>query len=51
MSLPEAKAITAVWSNIPKEREGEIRKWHNLQHSTERLEGPGYIACRRYTKT
>ncbi len=48
MSLPEAKAITAVWSNIPKEREDEIRKWHNLQHSTERLEGPGYIACRRY---
>ena len=48
MSLPEAKAITAIWSNIPKEKEEEIRKWHNLEHTTERLEGPGYIACRRY---
>jgi len=48
MSLPEAKAITAVWSNIPKDKEDEIRKWHNLEHTTERLEGPGYIACRRY---
>jgi hypothetical protein len=37
-----------IWSNIPKEREDEIRKWHNLEHTTERLEGPGYIACRRY---
>jgi hypothetical protein len=48
MNRPEAKAITVVWSNIPKEKEDEIRKWHNLEHSTERLEGPGYIACRRY---
>tara|TARA_B100000315_G_scaffold223719_1_gene228727 strand:+ start:129 stop:848 length:720 start_codon:yes stop_codon:yes gene_type:complete len=48
MSLPEAGAITAVWSNIPKESEDDIRKWHNLEHTAERLEGPGYIACRRY---
>ncbi len=48
MSLPEAGAITAVWTNVPKEHEDEIRKWHNVEHSTERLEGPGYIACRRY---
>ncbi|MEE9241508.1 MAG: hypothetical protein V3U53_10020 [bacterium] len=50
MSLPEARAITAIWSSIPKEREEEIRKWHNLEHTTERLEGPGYIACRRYNR-
>lgn len=50
MSLPEAGAITAIWSNIPKEHEEIIRKWHNVEHTTERLEGPGYIACRRYNR-
>lgn len=50
MSLPEGGAITAIWTNVPKEREEDIRKWHNLEHTTERLEGPGYIACRRYNR-
>lgn len=48
MSLPEAGAITAIWSNVPEEHEEAIRRWHNIEHSTERLEGPGYIALRRY---
>lgn len=48
--MPEPQAITIIWSNVPKEHEEEIRKWHNLEHTTERLEGPGYIACRRYNR-
>ena len=48
MSLPEAGAITAIWSNVPEEYDEAIRKWHNIEHSTERLEGPGYIVLRRY---
>ncbi len=50
MSLPEAGAITAIWSNVPGAHEEAIRKWHNVEHSTERLEGPGYIVCRRYNR-
>jgi len=48
--MPEAKAITAIWSNVPKEHEEASRKWHNLEHTTERLEGPGYLCCRRYNR-
>ena len=48
--MPEPQAITIIWSNVPKEHEEAIRKWHNLEHTTERLEGPGYIACRRYNR-
>ncbi len=50
MSLPEAGAITILWSNVPPEHEEAIRKWHNLEHTTERLEGPGYIALHRYNR-
>ena len=50
MSLPEAGAITAIWSNVPEEHDEAIRKWHNIEHSTERLEGPGYIVLRRYNR-
>ncbi|MBI2132909.1 MAG: hypothetical protein HYT99_08925 [Candidatus Tectomicrobia bacterium] len=48
--MPEAQAITIIWSNVPKEHEEEVRKWHNLEHTTERLEGPGYLCCRRYNR-
>ena len=50
MPLPEARAITIIWSNIPAEHTEAIRKWHNLEHTTERLEGPGYIALHRYNR-
>lgn len=43
MPLPEAHAITIIWSNIPAEHAKAIRKWHNIENTTERLEGPGYI--------
>ena len=26
----------------------EFRKWHNCEHSTDRLEGPGFNICLRY---
>lgn len=48
MPIPEAGAITILWSNVPPEHGLAIRKWHNLEHTTERLEGPGYIALHRY---
>ena len=50
MPLPEAHAITIIWSNILPEHAEAIRKWHNLEHTTERLEGPGYIALHRYNR-
>jgi hypothetical protein len=48
--MPVANAITAIWSNVPPEHQEASRKWHNLEHTTERLDGPGYIACRRYNR-
>ena len=50
MPIPEAGAITILWSNVPPEHEEAIRKWHNLEHTTERLEGTGYIALHRYNR-
>tara|TARA_A100001037_G_C15154031_1_gene642386 strand:- start:14159 stop:14860 length:702 start_codon:yes stop_codon:yes gene_type:complete len=44
----ENKAIVAVWITVHKKNIEEFRKWHNCEHSTDRLEGPGFNLCLRY---
>lgn len=48
--MPEPQAVTAVWVNVPPEHLEEFREWHNCEHSTDRLEGPGYVALHRYMR-
>ena len=42
------KAIVAVWITVDEKNMEEFRKWHNCEHSTDRLEGPGFNVCLRY---
>ena len=41
-------AIVAVWITVDKRNMEEFRRWHNCEHSTDRLEGPGFNICLRY---
>ena len=44
----ETRALVAIWLNVAPENREEFRKWHNCEHTTERLDGPGFRAARRY---
>ncbi|MBI2178943.1 MAG: hypothetical protein HYU38_11520 [Candidatus Tectomicrobia bacterium] len=48
--MPEPQAVTAVWVNVPEAHREEFRRWHNCEHSTDRLEGPGYACLHRYMR-
>ena len=48
--MPEPQAVTAVWVNAPEPRVEEFRRWHNCEHTTDRLEGPGYRCVHRYRR-
>ena len=48
MSAPEHQAAVAIWINVSPEHREEFRRWHNCEHSTDRLEGPGFRVCYRY---
>lgn len=41
-------AMVAVWITVDIKNMEEFRKWHNCEHSTDRLEGPGFNLCLRY---
>ncbi len=48
MPKAEAQALVAIWINVPRDRREAFRKWHNCEHSTDRLLGPGFRALHRY---
>ena len=48
MSAPEHKALATIRINVPRERREEFRKWHNCEHSTDRMMGPGFQVLHRY---
>ena len=44
----ETRALVAIWLNVAPENREEFRKWHNCEHTTERLDGPGFRVAWRY---
>ena len=48
MRAPEHKALTTIRINVPRERREDFRKWHNCEHSTDRMMGPGFQVLHRY---
>lgn len=48
MPAPEHKALAAIWINVPAERYEDFRMWHNCEHSTDRVKGPGFQVLHRY---
>ena len=47
----ENKAMVAVWITVDSKNIEEFREWHNCEHSTDRLEGPGFRVCLRYNSS
>ena len=48
MTAPEHRALVAIWINVPEARREDFRKWHNCEHSTDRVKGPGFQVLHRY---
>ncbi len=46
--MSETEALVAIWLNVAPENRTVFRKWHNCEHSTDRLDGPGFRASYRY---
>ncbi len=42
------QALVAIWLNVNEENREEFRKWHNCEHSTDRMDGPGFRIGYRY---
>ena len=42
------QALVAIWLNVAAENKEEFRKWHNCEHSTDRMDGPGFRVGYRY---
>ena len=42
------QALVAIWLNVAPENCEEFRKWHNCEHSTDRMDGPGFRVGYRY---
>lgn len=42
------QALVAIWLNVAPENTEEFRKWHNCEHSTDRMDGPGFRVGYRY---
>ena len=42
------QALVAIWLNVDPENTEEFRKWHNCEHSTDRMDGPGFRVGYRY---
>ena len=42
------QALVAIWLNVAEENREEFRKWHNCEHSTDRMDGPGFRVGYRY---
>ena len=42
------QALVAIWLNVASENTEEFRKWHNCEHSTDRMDGPGFRVGYRY---
>ena len=42
------QALVAIWLNVDPENKEEFRKWHNCEHSTDRMDGPGFRVGYRY---
>ena len=42
------QALVAIWLNVASENHEEFRKWHNCEHSTDRMDGPGFRVGYRY---
>ncbi|MCY4381612.1 MAG: hypothetical protein OXE44_00480 [Nitrospinae bacterium] len=42
------QALVAIWLNVDAENHEEFRKWHNCEHSTDRMDGPGFRVGYRY---
>ena len=46
--MDPTQALVAIWLNVAPENCEEFRKWHNCEHSTDRMDGPGFRAGYRY---
>ena len=46
--MDPTQALVAIWLNVAAEHMQEFRKWHNCEHSTDRMDGPGFRAGYRY---
>ena len=46
--METTRALVAIRINVAPERREEFRRWHNCEHSTDRLDGPGFRVAYRY---
>ena len=46
--MDPTQALVAIWLNVAPENTEEFRKWHNCEHSTDRMDGPGFRVGYRY---
>ena len=46
--MDPTQALVAIWISVAAEHMQEFRKWHNCEHSTDRMDGPGFRAGYRY---
>ncbi len=42
------QALVAIWLNVAPQNHEEFRRWHNCEHSTDRMDGPGFRVSYRY---
>ncbi len=47
MTPSDPKALLAIWANVAPGHREEYQRWHNCEHTTDRVLCPGFRVCRR----
>jgi len=46
--MSEGTGLLAVWMDVAAENEGDLNRWYETEHLSERMAVPGFLTARRY---